>query len=73
MVEPEKIQNVAVDFVKAKKKVSRVNVISVELKDGVWVVRGMCPIDLEGHPWLEGFEIKLDQNGKIKYSNFYLI
>ena len=66
MVESENAQDIAVNFVKERKNVTDVNVIVTEQKDGVWVVRGTCPIDLGGHPWRESFEVKIDQRGKIK-------
>jgi hypothetical protein len=31
----------------------------------MWIVRGTCPIDLEGHPWAEKFEVIIDQKGKV--------
>jgi hypothetical protein len=36
-------------------------------------VRGTCPIDLEGHPWAEKFEVIVDQKGKIKSTDFALL
>ena len=38
-----------------------------------WVVRGTCPIDLEGHKWAEGFTVILDLKGKIKTTDFALL
>lgn len=73
MVELENVQNTAVNFVKEKKNVTDVTVIITEQKDGIWIVRGTCPIDLGGHPWRESFEIKIDQKGKIKTSSFKLM
>lgn len=73
MVESENAQDIAVNFVKERKNVTDVNVIITEQKDGVWVVRGTCPIDLGGHPWRESFEVKIDQRGKIKASSFRLM
>ena len=73
MVESENAQDIAVNFVKERKNVTDVNVIVTEQKDGVWVVRGTCPIDLGGHPWRESFEVKIDQRGKIKASSFRLM
>ncbi len=73
MVELEDAQYIAVSFVKEKKDVTEVTVIVTEQKDGIWIIRGTCPIDLCGHPWRESFEIKVDQKGKIKDSSFKLM
>jgi hypothetical protein len=51
----------------------RVEISTVEQKGDCWVVRGTCPIDLEGHPWAEKFEIVVDQKGKIKSTDFVLL
>ena len=72
-LEYEHAQDIAIDFVKERKKVEDVNVMITEMIDGVWVVRGTCPIDLSGHPWRESFEIKIDQKGRIRASSFRLM
>lgn len=73
LVELEDVQYLAVSFVKEKKSVDDVTVVTAEKKDDIWVVRGTCPIDLGGHPWRESFEITIDQKGKIKDSSFKLM
>ncbi len=73
MVELEDIQYIAVNFVKEKRNVTNVTVIITEQKDGIWIVKGTCPIDLDGHPWRESFEVRIDQKGNIKDSNFRLM
>jgi len=73
MVELEDARYIAVNFVKEKKNVTDVTVIITEQKDGVWVIRGTCPIDLCGHPWRESFEIKIDDKGRIQDSRFKLM
>ena len=72
-MENDDIHDIVVDFVRGVKKVSEVNIVMTELKDGFWVVRGTCPIDLDGHPWRESFEVIVDLKGKIKTSNFRLV
>jgi hypothetical protein len=72
-VDPENAREIAIDFVKKSKNVVNVNLITTERKDGFWVVKGTCPIDLSGHPWRETFEIRIDQKGKIKGSSFWLM
>jgi hypothetical protein len=72
-VSEENAKRIAVDFLKKKKNTEKVNVSSVEQKDGVWIIYGMCPIDLEGHPWTEKFEVIVNRKGKIEYTYFSLL
>lgn len=73
MANLENVENIAIGFVKKSKCVDNVNVTVVEEKDGMWVVRGTCPIDLGGHPWRESFVIRIDRRGKIQSSSFKLM
>lgn len=73
MVELEDAQDIAISHVKEKRNVEDIRVIITEQKDGVWVIRGTCPIDVCGHPWRESFEVKIDQKGKIESSSFKLM
>jgi hypothetical protein len=72
-VSEENAKQIAVDFLRKKKNTENVNVSSVEQKDGVWIIYGVCPIDLEGHPWTEKFEVIINQKGKIKSTYFSLL
>ena len=72
-VSKELAHQIAVDFLKKRKSTEKVDVSTVEQKDQVWVIRGTCPIDLEGHPWAEKFEVIVDQKGKIKSTDFSLL
>lgn len=72
-ISTEAARQIVVDFVKKKKMTERIEVSIVEQKDGCWVVRGTCPIDLEGHPWAEKFEVVVDSKGKIKSTDFALL
>ncbi|MEM3627962.1 MAG: hypothetical protein QXJ11_06735 [Candidatus Bathyarchaeia archaeon] len=72
-ISTEAARQIVVDFVKQRKKAERVEISTVEQKGSCWVVRGTCPIDLEGHPWAERFEIVVDQKGKIKSTDFALL
>lgn len=72
-VSEEYAQKIAVDFLRTKKNKEKIDVSSVEQNDGVWIVRGTCPIDLEGHPWAEKFEVIVDQKGRIKSTDFSLL
>jgi hypothetical protein len=68
----EVAEQVAVGVVK-KKKNERINVATVDQNDDNWIVRGTCPIDMEGHPWTEEFEVIVDQKGRIKSMNLALL
>ena len=72
-MEVEKAQDVAINFVRAKRNVTDVSVVLTELKDGNWIIKGTCPIDLSGHPWRESFEVTIDQKGNVKASSFQLM
>lgn len=73
MVTPQDAQSITKDFVKKKKNVEKVEIISAEQKEEGWIVKGTCPIDVCGHPWMEKFEIVIDIKGKIRDSDFRLI
>jgi hypothetical protein len=72
-VSEEDAKQIAVDFLRRKKDTEKVDVSSVEQKDGVWIIHGICPIDLEGHPWTEKFEVIVNRKGKIKSTYFSLL
>lgn len=72
-VSVESAQQIATEFLKKRKGTERVEVSGVEKRDDIWVIRGTCPIDLEGHPWAEKFEVIVDTKGKIKSTNFALL
>ena len=69
----DSVQQIAVDFLKKRKSIERVEVSTVEQNKDIWVIRGTCPIDLEGHPWAEKFEVIVDTKGKVKSSYFALL
>jgi len=72
-ISTEIAQQIAVEFLKKRKSLEKVDISSVEQKSGVWIIRGTCPISLEGHPWAEKFEVVLDQKGRIKSTDFSLL
>jgi hypothetical protein len=72
-ISKETAQKVAVDFLKKRKNTAIVDVATVEADREDWVVRGTCPIDMEGHPWAEKFEVIVDHKGKIKSMNLALL
>jgi hypothetical protein len=72
-ISTEAVQQIAVDYVKKRKNTEKIDISTVEQKNGVWVIRGVCPIDLEGHPWAEKFEVVVDDKGKIRSTDFSLL
>jgi hypothetical protein len=72
-IDKESAQQVAIDFLKKRKYTDKIDVSAVEKNNEIWIIRGTCPIDLEGHPWAEKFEIKLDTKGRVKSTNFALL
>lgn len=73
MVNPQEVQNITRDYVRKRKNVEKVDIISAEQKEEAWIVKGTCPIDVAGHPWMEKFEVIIDHKGKIKNSHFGLV
>jgi hypothetical protein len=69
----ESVQQVAVEFLKKRKNTERVEISTIEQNRDIWVIRGTCAIDLEGHPWAEKFEVVLDTRGKIRKETFALL
>lgn len=72
-VSKQDAQKIAVDFVKNRKEQEEVDISYVEQKQDVWVVSGTCPIDLEGHPWTERFEVTVDKKGEVTSTHFSLL
>jgi hypothetical protein len=72
-VSRESAQEIVVELIKRKKNAGRIDISTIEQKAADWVFRGTCPIDLEGHPWAEKFEVVVDQKGKVKSSYFTLL
>jgi len=72
-VSKEVAQKVAVEYLKRQKSTDRVDVSIIEKKREDWVIRGTCPIDMEGHPWAEKFKIIVDPKGKVKALDFALL
>lgn len=69
----ESAQHIAMELVKKRKNTDRAEISTVEHKKDIWVIRGTCPIDLQGHPWAERFEVVVDTKGKIRSSTFALL
>jgi hypothetical protein len=69
----ESASQIAVEYVKQQKNTDRVDVAVVDEQDDGWMIRGTCPIDLEGHPWVEKFAVVVDWKGKIKDAHYGLL
>lgn len=72
-ISKESASQLAVEFLKREKNTDNINVAIVEEQEDGWIVRGTCPIDLEGHPWVEKFAIIVNWKGKIKDINYGLL
>ncbi|MCW4047001.1 MAG: hypothetical protein NWE99_05500 [Candidatus Bathyarchaeota archaeon] len=66
-------QQIAVEFLKQQKNTDKIEVAMIEEHTDGWMVRGTCPIDMEGHPWAEKFAVVVDWKGKIKDTNYALL
>ena len=69
----ESASQIATEYVKQQKSTDRVDVAVIDEQDDGWMIRGTCPIDLEGHPWVEKFAVVVDSKGKIKDVNYGLL
>ena len=69
----ESASEIVIDFLKKKKNTDKIDVAMVEDHDEGYVVRGTCPIDLEGHPWAERFAVVVDSKGRIKTIDYALL
>jgi hypothetical protein len=72
-ISPESIRQIATEYIRKKKDTDRIDISTVEQRNGCWVIRGTCPIDLEGHPWAEKFEVIIDIKGKVRSEDFSLL
>lgn len=72
-VSREKAQQIAVDLIRKRKKMEDIGVSNVEQKGSVWIIQGTCPINLEGHPWTEKFEVIVNSEGKVESAYFSLL
>lgn len=69
----ETASQIAVEFLRQEKNTERIDVAVIEEQSDGWMIRGTCPIDMEGHPWVEKFTVVVDWKGKIKESNYGLL
>lgn len=72
-ISEDTVKQVVIDSVKRRKNSEKIEVTIVERSREDWIVRGICPIDMEGHPWAEKFEVIVDPKGKVKSVDFALL
>jgi hypothetical protein len=72
-ISKETASQIAVAHLKRQKSTDKIDVVAAEAQGGDWIVRGTCPIDLQGHQWAEKFEVVVDPKGKIKATNYALL
>lgn len=72
-VSKESAGQLAVAYLKKQKKADKIDVAMVEERNGGYIVRGITPINLEGHNWAERFTIQVDNKGKVKSADYALI
>jgi hypothetical protein len=73
LVSQEVASQIAVEHIKKQKGTSAVDVATIQKGNTGWIVRGTCPIDLEGHSWAEKFAVVVDEKGKVKSANYALL
>jgi hypothetical protein len=72
-ISKDSASEIVIDFLKKRKETDKIDIAIIEEQTDGWIVRGTCPIDLEGHKWAEGFTVILDLKGKIKTTDFALL
>ncbi len=72
-VSKESAQQIAIDYLMRTKGTERVAVSTVEQDHEMWVIRGTCPINMEGHPWAEKFVVVVDTKGNIRITRSALL
>ena len=72
-VSKESASQIVVDFLKKQKNTDKIDVAMIEEQSDGFMIRGTCPIDLEGHQWAERFAVVVDLKGKIKTIDYALL
>ena len=72
-VSKELASQTVVNYLKKEKGTDKVDVAMVEEKTDGFIVRGITPIDLEGHQWAERFTVVVDSKGKVKSTDYALL
>ena len=69
----EAASEIVVDFLKKQKNTDKIDIAMIEEQSDGFMIRGTCPIDLEGHQWAERFAVVVDLKGKIKTIDYALL
>ena len=72
-VTKESASQIAANYLKKEKNTQKIDIATIEEKSDGYIIRGVCPIDLEGHQWAEKFEVVIEWNGKIKSTYYSLL
>ncbi len=72
-VSKESASQTVINYLKKEKCTDKVDVAMVEEKTDCFIVRGITPIDLEGHQWAERFTVVVDSKGKVKSTDYALL
>ena len=72
-VTKESASQIASDYLKKEKNTQKIDIAMIEEKSDGYIIRGISPINLEGHQWAEKFEVVIDWNGKIKSTYYSLL
>lgn len=72
-VTKESASQIASNYLKKEKNAQKVDIAMIEEKSYGYIIRGICPINLEGHQWAEKFAVVIDWKGKIKSTGYALL
>ena len=72
-VTKESASQIAVNHLKKEKNTQKIDIAMIEEKSDGFIIRGVCPIDLEGHQWAEKFAVVIDWKGKVKSTYYSLL
>jgi hypothetical protein len=72
-VSKESASQVVVNYLKKQKNTDKVDVAIIEENSDGYIIRGVYPINLEGHSWAEKFTIVVDWKGKVKSTDYALL
>jgi hypothetical protein len=72
-VSKEKATKIAEKHLLLVKNVEKVEIFSTDEDGDEWVVHGTYPFDLEGHQWMQRFEVTIDSKGRVKSAKYSLL
>jgi hypothetical protein len=72
-VSKESASQAVVNYLKKQKNTDKVDVAIIEENNDGYIIRGVYPINLEGHSWAEKFTIVVDWKGKVKSTDYALL